>query len=503
MGVIIFGTGKVANKIEKCIDDDIIGFIDNAQSKWGTTFMGKKVYSPAEGLSLDFDRIIIASTKYYKEIYNQLGTEYNIPDEKIVSYVHNDVVCAPFGMGRMRDWGYFRTLMSILASDDEKRILDIGCSCITAGIFHRDDYLLENLGSRVSLCGYNAHNFEIGNIYKNLYENIWDKDAPGTYLYQMAFISDADLQFGYSECCEVIKSILPNCDEILLSVGNRNTFELENSLADVASVDRFVLGNGLTIIRVLPLVHQKDFDELKVYVVSHKDFTLPEAIDRKVYVPIYVGENAGGEGTICDSSFDDNIASLNPWINECTAMYWIWKHSNAHYVGINHYRRYFLHSSGSYPYAGNVVIPSEIMDFLQSGYDIITSKSGYRWQENGMCSMIEESVLPEAFKLGFQAIEKAMENYHPEDLSLWRKCMQGINMFPCNMFITSKVRFDQYCQWLFPVLLDSLKDKDFSQFDSYSSRIIGFFAERMLTVWIVKEGLRVKQLPMWVTENII
>ena len=119
MGVIIFGTGKVANKIEKCIDDDIIGFIDNAQSKWGTTFMGKKVYSPAEGLSLDFDRIIIASTKYYKEIYNQLGTEYNIPDEKIVSYVHNDVVCAPFGMGRMRDWGYFRSLMSILASDDE------------------------------------------------------------------------------------------------------------------------------------------------------------------------------------------------------------------------------------------------------------------------------------------------------------------------------------------------------------------------------------------------
>ena len=76
-------------------------------------------------------------------------------------------------------------------------------------------------------------------------------------------------------------------------------------------------------------------------------------------------------------------------------------------------------------------------------------------------------------------------------------------MFPCNMFITSKVRFDQYCQWLFPVLLDSLKDRDFSQFDSYSSRIIGFFAERMLTVWIVKEGLRVKQLPMWVTENII
>ena len=51
MGVIIFGTGKVANKIEKCIDEDIVGFIDNAQSKWGTTFMGKKVYSPAEGLS--------------------------------------------------------------------------------------------------------------------------------------------------------------------------------------------------------------------------------------------------------------------------------------------------------------------------------------------------------------------------------------------------------------------------------------------------------------------
>lgn len=502
MGVIVFGTGKIANKIKKCIDEDILGFIDNDQSKWGTLFLGRKVYSPAEGLSLDFDSVIIASTKYYKELYNQLRTEYDIPDCKIISFIQNDVVCTPFGLRKMRDWIYFRLLANIMATDEDKRILDIGCSCITAGIYHRGDYLLDTLGVNVSLYGYNAHNFEIGKVYENLYEDVWEKDGVAPHHYQIAFISDADLQFSYSECCQIIKDVLPYCDEIILSVGNRNTYELEKDLSAVSVVDRFVLYNGLTIIRILPINAKKQIEGLKVYVVSHKDFDQPHGINKDVYVPMFVGKHVGKEGDLSDSLFEDNIADLNPWINECTAMYWIWKHSDAQYVGINHYRRFFLHSSCCYPYAGNVVSPGEIMRIFQEGYDIITARPGTRWQENGVLNMIEETVDPKAFELGYRAIEKAMEKYHPEDLLLWQQSLQGINMFPCNMFITSKEQFNQYCEWLFPVLLESLKNVDLSEFDSYSSRVIGFFAERMLTVWIIKQGLKVKQLQLWVTEDV-
>ena len=39
----------------------------------------------------------------------------------------------------------------------------------------------------------------------------------------------------------------------------------------------------------------------------------------------------------------DNISELNPYLNEMTCLYWLWKHydeiGNPEYIGLNHYRR--------------------------------------------------------------------------------------------------------------------------------------------------------------------
>ena len=37
----------------------------------------------------------------------------------------------------------------------------------------------------------------------------------------------------------------------------------------------------------------------------------------------------------------DNIDALNPWYCELTGLYYMWKHSTAKYVGLEHYRRFF------------------------------------------------------------------------------------------------------------------------------------------------------------------
>ena len=37
----------------------------------------------------------------------------------------------------------------------------------------------------------------------------------------------------------------------------------------------------------------------------------------------------------------DNIDGRNPWYCELTGLYWLWKNSDAYYVGLEHYRRYF------------------------------------------------------------------------------------------------------------------------------------------------------------------
>ena len=56
---------------------------------------------------------------------------------------------------------------------------------------------------------------------------------------------------------------------------------------------------------------------------------------------------------------------------------------------------------------------------------------------------------------------------------------------------------DQYCEWLFPIIIPAAKAIDVSTFDDYSKRIIGFFAERLLTVWLVKQKYRMKELPVY------
>ena len=79
--------------------------------------------------------------------------------------------------------------------------------------------------------------------------------------------------------------------------------------------------------------------------------------------------------------------------------------------------------------------------------------------------------------------------------------MHGREMYPCNMFVTRWEIFDAYCTWLFSFLIPAAEEADVSRFDDYSKRIIGFFAERMLTVWLVKHPeLRIKTLPILQTD---
>lgn len=82
--VLIFGTGEAGKyhykKIKK--NSNVIGFLDNDTKKQGLLIFGKKVYSPLDIASLDFDRIIIVSS-YYKEIEKQLLEKLGIQPHQI------------------------------------------------------------------------------------------------------------------------------------------------------------------------------------------------------------------------------------------------------------------------------------------------------------------------------------------------------------------------------------------------------------------------------------
>ena len=54
-----------------------------------------------------------------------------------------------------------------------------------------------------------------------------------------------------------------------------------------------------------------------------------------------------------------------------------------------------------------------------------------------------------------------------------------------NMFVAQKQIIDDYCEWLFPMLID-LKDTIGTLNDSYQNRYPGFVAERLMNYFFEK-----------------
>ena len=75
------------------------------------------------------------------------------------------------------------------------------------------------------------------------------------------------------------------------------------------------------------------------------------------------------------------------------------------------------------------------------------------------------------------------------------RVIAGNKFYQCNMFVTRREIFDKYCEWLFSFLIEAAETIDISECDTYSARIIGFFAERMWTVWLLRQEYRIKELP--------
>lgn len=80
--------------------------------------------------------------------------------------------------------------------------------------------------------------------------------------------------------------------------------------------------------------------EINIYVVMHKEY---QVRCDELYQPICVGKFYQNKDYLTETA-GENISYLNDKINECTALYWIWKNTNSEYVGLNHYRRYFYNN---------------------------------------------------------------------------------------------------------------------------------------------------------------
>lgn len=225
---------------------------------------------------------------------------------------------------------------------------------------------------------------------------------------------------------------------------------------------------------------------VRIFQVTHKNFA---PINDLKYEVISVGSKCTME--CLDSSYGDNIDKYNAQINECSALYWIWKNIDDEYIGFNHYRRVFESRI-------NKGWPAQVEELiaLMQGDTIIVARP-YITGEDSIRERLATDVCEKAFVRGISSLDKIFDKKSQEEQEAYQIVFEGNMIYPCNMFFMRKTFMNQYCEWLFDIifrLLDEVKIEEY--WDNYSKRIIGFIAERLFTVWLYYTDKKLIDIPM-------
>ena len=257
--------------------------------------------------------------------------------------------------------------------------------------------------------------------------------------------------------------------------------------------------------------------DIRILVTTHKDVVVPKS---DILQPIQVGpgnRNNRFRWALHDDE-GENISDKNPMYCELTTQYWAWKNTTSPYIGFCHYRRYFNFSSSVYeenPYG-------EVMDDLidddavrRYGLDDATIRScveGYDLITTGFKSLKD---FPGDFSTPREHYAAAPA-LHSEDLA---RCVAIVRrLFPdyaqdfeaflsgdrscfCNMYIMRREIFSSYCDFLFPVLEEFVRETDMSTYSREAVRTPGHLAERLFNVWYL-HAMRTGDGAGWKTKQL-
>ena len=102
----------------------------------------------------------------------------------------------------------------------------------------------------------------------------------------------------------------------------------------------------------------------------------------------------------------------------------------------------------------------------------------------------------------FLVLEKTVKELYPDYTDSFDKVMNGYKLYCYNMFITNHVLFIRYMEWLFNILFNVEKKINISS-DCYQERVFGFMAERLFTLYVYHNKLKILELPIvYLDENV-
>lgn len=225
---------------------------------------------------------------------------------------------------------------------------------------------------------------------------------------------------------------------------------------------------------------------ISIFTITHVPFTPP---DDPIYIPLQVGRALHDDYGYTGDDTGDNISAKNANYSELTGLYWIWKnYSGADYLGLCHYRRYFLNHNGT------LMTESDYMNIL-SEYDVIIARPSLG--EYDYRTVYARSHDIRNLDLTGEVILRLYPDYYEtfQEVLSDRHCYVG------NLFAAPMALFHAYCEWLFTIFSALEELIDLSGCDDYHKRVFGFLSEQLLIVWIRYNKLSFYEAPYSISQE--
>lgn len=234
--------------------------------------------------------------------------------------------------------------------------------------------------------------------------------------------------------------------------------------------------------------HFENKNEVKVFVATHVAFKVP---NDSIYVPIQVGKATKEDLGYLGDNTGDSISSLNYLYGELTALYWIWQNYHyCEYVGLCHYRRYFI---------SDKLIPMNSREYVEmlGDRDAIVPK---HMTCDDRKRYIDQFAQAHNVK-DLMAVRSAIERIYPDYIEAFDNAMNGNIFYWGNLIFTRKDILDDYAYWLFSIFVEASGDINVSGYDDYHKRVYGFLSEQMFYVYALKNNLTLVECSVGVSSE--
>lgn len=176
----------------------------------------------------------------------------------------------------------------------------------------------------------------------------------------------------------------------------------------------------------------------------------------------------------------DNVSERNQGWCEASAMYWAWKNlPRAKYFGMSHYRRYV-----------DIDVSDEKIDEEMGDYDMIVTKKSAHPVNNS------KTLQYFTCRENFWIFADTFLEMHPEYGNEFIDYFFNQNWFyPCNVFVCKWEVFEDYCEFMMPVLLE-VDRRMIPGVYTRQVRAMSYIAELMLSFFVHCKKIKVREANM-------